>query len=155
MPPLGFDTLQALCQRHELPHKANLDSGQIAILHRILDHDAPLYAVPRTGRGVVAFVLPLPFRVPAERAAAIGEAIARLNAAAALVAWVLDAATGELAVRVALPVHGAAYDDDGVLFVLRVIASAAAAAAADLQQIALAGKASFELWPRPASVPVG
>jgi hypothetical protein len=152
---LSFEGLRSLCQRHGLVFKLNHDTEQIAVLHRVLDEDAPLYLVPDPGRSMAAFVLPLPFRVPADRRVAVGEAVTRLNRAAAIGAWVLDLESGELGFRVTLPVFGAAYDDDGVLFVTRAMASAVDAAAGDLRQIALAGKTSFELWPRAALVPGG
>jgi hypothetical protein len=150
---LRFDTLRSLCERRGLAFKTNEDTGQIAVLHRILDEDAPLYITPLAGRGLVAFALPLPFRVPADRREAVLEAAARLNRASGVGCWVVDDETGELSFRMTLPVHGAAYDDDGVLFVTRVVTSAVEAAAADLQQIALAGVASVELWPRASLVP--
>lgn len=150
---LGFDSLRSLCERRGLPFKTHDDTGQIALLHRVLDEDAPLYLVPHAGRGLVSVVLPLPFRVPVDRWAAVGEAVIRLNGAACAGCWALDLDTGELSFRMTLPVHGAEYDDDGVLFVMRVVQSAVEAAAADLQQIALAGRTSFELWPRAGLIP--
>jgi hypothetical protein len=150
---LGFDSLRSLCERRGLPFKTNEDTGQIALLHRVLDEDAPMYLVPHAGRGLVSCVLPLPFRVPAGRLAAVAEAANRLNRAGCAGCWALDLDTGELSFRVTLPAHGAEYDDDGVRFVTRVVASAVEAAAADLQQIALAGRSSFELWPRASLVP--
>ncbi|HEX3766585.1 MAG TPA: YbjN domain-containing protein [Kofleriaceae bacterium] len=150
---LGFDSLRSLCERCGLAFKANEDTEQIALLHRVLDEDAPMYLVPHAGRGLVSCVLPLPFRVPAERRAAVGEAATRLNAAGCAGCWTLDAGSGELSFRMTLAAHGVAYDDDGVLFVTRVVASAVEAAAADLQQIALGGRSSFELWPRAGLVP--
>lgn len=150
---LGFDSLRSLCERRGLAFKTHEDTGQIALLHRVLDEDAPIYLVPHAGRGLVSCVLPLPFRVPADRRAAVGEAATRLNRAGCAGCWALDLETGELSFRMTLPAHGAAYDDDGVLFVTRLVASAVEAAAADLQQIAVAGRSSFELWPRAGVVP--
>jgi len=150
---LTFEHLEDLCRRRGLPFKTNEDTGQIALLHRILDEDAPLYLIPHPGRGMVSFVVPLPFRVPAARYPFITEAAARLHHASCMGTWVLELATGELSFRVTLPVHGAEYTDDGVLFVTRVVVSTVEAAAADLRQIALAGKTSFDLWPRAALVP--
>jgi hypothetical protein len=142
-----------MCERCGLVFKTHEDTGQIALLHRVLDEDAPIYFVPHAGRGLVSCALPLPFRVPADRMAAVTEAANRLNGAGAAGCWALDLETGELSFRMTLPAHGAEYDDDGVRFAMRVVASAVEAAAADLQQIALAGRSSFELWPRASVVP--
>lgn len=150
---LSVDSLQSLCQRRGLVCKVNEDRRQIALLHHVLGEDAPLYVTPHAGRSMVSFVLPLPFRVPAARLAVVGEAVVRLNAAAAMGAWVLDLASGELAFRATLPAFGAEYSDDGVLFVTRVVMSAVEAAAADLQTIAFADRTSFDLWPRADLVP--
>ena len=150
---LTSDHLASLCARLGLVFKVNEDTGQIAVLHRILDEDTPLYITPLAGRSLVAFALPLPFRVPADRRGAVIEAAARLNRASGVGCWVVDGETGELSFRMTLPVHGAEYDDDGVLFVTRVVTSAVEAAAADLQQIALAGVPSVALWPRAGLVP--
>jgi len=152
---LGFDSLRSLCERCGLAFKTNEDTGQIAVLHRVLEQDAPIYLVPHAGRALVSCVLPLPFRVPPDRMAAVGEAAMRLNAAGCAGCWTLDPGSGALSFRVTLAAHGVAYDDDGVLFVTRVVASAVDAAAADLQQIALAGRSSLELWPRAGVVPGG
>ena len=150
---LSVDGLQSLCQRRGLEFKVNEDRRQIAVLHRVLGEDAPLYVTPHAGRSMVSFALPLPFRVPAGRLGFVGEAVMRLNAAAAMGAWVLDHASGEVAFRTTLPAFGAEYTDDGVLFVIRVVTSAVAAAAADLRTIALADRTSFDLWPRADLVP--
>ena len=150
---LSFASLQSLCQRRGLLHKVNDDTEQIAVLHRVLDEDAPLYLIPYPGRNIATIVLPLPFRAPAARLAAVSEAVTRLNRAAFAGTWQLDLETGEIAFRIALPLLGAEYDDDGVLFVTRVVRSAVDAAAADLKQIALGDRSSFELWPRAAVVP--
>lgn len=150
---LRLDQLSDLCARHGLVCKANHETGELAILHRVLDEDAPLFVVPHADRNVVAFELPLPFRVPAARVPYIGEAITRLNAAAVLGAWRLDVETGELAFRVALPAYGADYADDGVLFVTRLIWSAVDDVAGALREIALGTVTSLDLWPRAGNVP--
>ncbi len=155
MPPfsLTFDSLSSLCQRQGLPFKVNEDTGQIAVLYRILDEDAPLYVIPHAGRGMVSFVLPLPFRVPLARLPLVGEAAMQLHRAARMGTWVVDPEAGELSFRVTLPVYGAEYTDDGILFVTRVVVSTVEAAAADLRQIALAGKTASEVWLRASLVP--
>jgi hypothetical protein len=150
---LTFANLRDLCQRRGLVFKTHEDTGQIALLYRILDEDAPLYIIPYPGRGMVSFVLPLPFRVPAARYPFIGEAATRLHHASCMGTWALDLETGELSFRITLPVHGAEYTEEGVLFVTRVVVSTVEAAAADLRQIALAGETASGLWPRRALVP--
>jgi hypothetical protein len=151
--PLTLENLRALCQRQDLACKINEGTGQIALLHRILDEDAPLYIIPHPGRGMVSFALPLPFRVPLDRLALVAEAANRLHRASRLGTWVVDLETGELRFGVTLPTHGVEYGDDGVLFVIRVVVSTVEAAAADLRDVALGGKTSFEVWPRPDLVP--
>jgi hypothetical protein len=87
---LGFESLRSLCERRGLPFKTHEDTGQIALLHRVLDEDAPMYLVPHAGRALVSVVLPVPFRVPADRRAAVAEAVNRLNVAACAGCWALD-----------------------------------------------------------------
>jgi hypothetical protein len=150
---LTLENLQGLCERQGLVFKTNEETGQIAVLYRLLDEDAPLYLIPYPHRGMVSFVLPLPFRVPAPRIPHLGEATTRLNSASTMGTWVLDIETGDLQFRVTLPAQGAAYDDDGLLFVTRIVMSAVEVAAGGLQEIAFADKTSHDIWPADTGVP--
>jgi len=153
--PVSLDRLEGLCRRAGLACKTNLETGELAVLYRILDEDCPLYIAPDVGRGMVRFMMPLPFRVPPARLAFVADAVMRLNGAARMGGWVQALDAGEASFRVVLPTFGADYTDDGLLFVVRLVVAAVNAAAADLRQIALGDRTSAELWPRAASVPCG
>jgi hypothetical protein len=135
-PALDFAALVAACQRQDLPWKANHETRQLAVLHRVGDQDAPLYLIPEPDRGLVAFVLPMPFRVPADRAPALADALTRLHRDAPIGTWRL-AADGELSLRAALPSFAATYRDEALWFLARLLVAAAEAAAPALARLAL------------------
>lgn len=136
---LNFDNLKSFCERQNFQFMMNEELGQIAVLYRILDQDAPLIFIPRLERGMVTLAMALPFRVPLERYPHIGESLARLNASSYMGAWVLNFDKGEVYFRVTLPALDNQYTDQGLFFAARVVVSTAEAIAGRLADV-VAGK---------------
>lgn len=144
--PLDTPALLAFCERQQSPDKHNDETGQIALHHRILDSDSPIDIIPYLSRRMVSLILALPFRVPPARLPFLGEATTRLNSASYMGTWVMNVETGEIYFRVTLPSIGAAYGDEALLFVARLVASTVENAARGLQRVAFEDKSFQEVF---------
>jgi hypothetical protein len=103
------------------------EASQIAIICRLIDTDVPLLFIPRPERGMLTLAVTMPFKVPSERYAAVGEALTLLNARSYMGAWILNVD------------QGVTYSDQSMRFVAGVVASSAEAMARPLFAVALQG----------------
>jgi hypothetical protein len=138
---LDFDSLKAWCGRQQYDFRENPELGQLAILYALLGEPAPLLILPQPARGMVMFVMRQPFAVPAERRAALLEAVTLLNSTSFMGAWIVNRQTGELYFRVTVPALDTEYSDEGLVHVARVVVGTSEKAAAGLRAVALEGAA--------------
>lgn len=136
---LSFDAVRAWCERQKYTFRANAESQQLAIDYAILGQPAPLMVMPHFQRGMLMFLMRLPFPVPADKQAVALDAAARLNATILMGAWIVNRETGELLFRVTIPALDTQYSDDSLLHVARVCVGSAEKAAPILRSIILDG----------------
>ncbi len=122
-----FAGVSRFCARAGLVHKVNRALGAVAVFHRVLDRDAPIFVGAAGWQ--LTFEIRLPFFVPRERRLAVAERLPALPRGARG-AWELRA--GTVLYRTTLPAPG------------RVADEAAAAALDDVR--AHAAAAAKELW---------
>lgn len=142
---LTYENIQAWCDRQGFKYLTNPQAGQLAVLYRILEHDAPLQILPYPDRGMVTFAMSLPFAVPAERYPFVKEALTQLNSRSYMGAWVLNPDKGEIYFRVTLPALDNEYSDQGLFFACRVVVSSSEGAAPALFRIAQQGETELKL----------
>lgn len=134
------ENLARFCERQSFQFQ-QAPGGPIAVLYQLLGQPAPLQLIPWPERNMLTLAMTLPFTVPPERQAAVGEALTTLNAMSFMGAWVLNTDKGELYFRDTLPVLDNQYSDEGLLFVAKVVVSTAERLAPALYRIAREGGA--------------
>ncbi|HKA91241.1 MAG TPA: hypothetical protein VKE22_26450 [Haliangiales bacterium] len=124
--------LAGFCARAGLVHKVNRALGVVAVFHRVLDRDAPIFVGAAGWQ--LAFEIRLPFYVPAGRRPAVAERLAGLPRGARG-AWELRA--GTVVYRTALPAT-TGVTDEAATAALDDVRAHAAAAAKELEALARA-----------------
>lgn len=99
----SFADLLALLQRDGVPHEANLPGSELVIPTQRGALDAVLLLRWQQDAGVVQFIQPLPFEIPAERIPALEAAICRLNPALVVAGFELAYDQRRVGFRTTLP----------------------------------------------------
>lgn len=136
---LNYANVKSWAERLQLPFRYSDEASQIAVLCRLLDTDAPLVFIPRPERGMMTMALTMPFVVPKERYAEIGQALTLLNARSYMGAWIINLEKGEIYFRITVPALDVVYTDQSLRFVASVVASSADAMAKPLRAVACEG----------------
>lgn len=150
---LSYDNLKHWCERQGFPIRENPQMRQLAVSYRILDRDCPLLLIPQDDVHLVTLAMLLPVRVPAERAAAVGEALNLLNHNAYMGAWVLDPERGEIYFRVTLPGLDNEYTDQGLHLAARLVVSTVEALAPRIDKLLSTDAAPRSVLPMPVAAP--
>jgi hypothetical protein len=114
--PLGLEELAACLGRLGLRTKIDVDRRRVAFLARLGDRDAPVIASATPDRRFVVLELRLPFPAAPEPSA-----LAELNRRAAPCAWSDDPERAAVTVRLAAPLAGVGYTDEGVGALVRAL----------------------------------
>lgn len=138
---LNYANLKSWAERLGLPFRSSDEASQIAVLCHLLDRDVPLVFIPRLERGMMTMAVTMPFAIPPDRFAAVGEALTLLNARSYMGAWILNTDKGEIYFRITVPALDVTYTDQSLRFVASVVASSAEAMAKALHSVALEGAA--------------
>ncbi len=136
---LSFDALRGWCERQKYTFRANAEQQQLAIDYTILGQPAPLLVIPHFPRGMLMFLMRMPFTVPVDKVEAALDAAARINSTILMGAWVVNRETGEVLFRVTIPALDTQYSDDSLLHSARVCVGSAERAAPVLRSIILDG----------------
>ena len=135
---LSLDALQAWCDRNSITFLKNDRLQQLAI-PTPLGREYPVRVIPRPSRGMMSFIMVLPFAVPPDRAEVVSRALALANASSFMGAWVLQGNNNELYFRVTVPVDGVRYDDAAVRLLLQVVIGSVQGLGPRLRAVALDG----------------
>lgn len=138
---LNYENLKRWAARLFSPSKFPFDdeAEELALPHTLLEKTAYLVLIPRPERGMVTIAVTLPFSVPKERFAAVGEALTLLNARSYMGAWILNANKGEVYFRISVPALDVLYTDQALRFVVSIVASSAETMAGPLRAVGLEG----------------
>jgi hypothetical protein len=136
---LNYANVKSWAERLQLPFRYSDEAGQIAVLCRLLDSDVPLVFIPRPERGMLTMALTMPYAVPAERFAVVGEALTLVNARSYMGAWILNMDKGEIYFRITMPALDVVYNDQALRFVATLVVSSAEAMVRPLRAVAIEG----------------
>ncbi len=131
----------------------NDEAAQLALPHTLLEAQAWLVFIPRPERGMMTMALTLPFGVPEERFAEVGEALTLLNARSYIGAWVLNMDTGQISYRITVPALDVSYTDQALRFVASIVTSSAETMARPLQAVACEGAPAATVASAAAGMP--
>lgn len=99
----SFQDLLDLLRRDNVMHQPNVAAGEVLIPTQRGQLDSVLMMRWQDEEGVLQFVQPLSVEIPAERMAAIAQAVTRLNPALAIAGFELSYERRRLAFRTTLP----------------------------------------------------
>lgn len=135
---LTLDGMKAWCERKKLRYMVNEQLGQLAI-PRPVDPPQAIRVIPRPERGMMTFAVPLPFAVPKDRHVAMDQALALVNSASYMGAWVLNHQRDEAYFRVTVPTRGVGYEDGAVEYLLQIVIGSVDRITPGLRAVALEG----------------
>lgn len=146
---LEYASVQAWCARMGLAVNTD-DANRQVLIPRGPDQE-PVRIVSLADRNMMMFLMVVPITVPPGRYTEVSRAIALANAQSFMGCWVLTTSRGELYFRITLPTDGHATTDDGLTWVIRVLAGTFDTLAPALRRVALEDAAAETV----RDVPVG
>jgi hypothetical protein len=99
----GYDDLVNLLKQENVKHKADATAKAVALGVRSGDLEAPMLIRWQESDGLVQFVQTMPFEIPAERIAAMENAITRVNHALAFAGFGMDHRKRTMYFRMSVP----------------------------------------------------